>query len=392
MNKLGVFGLSIFASASILQVSDISASAAESTTMYVKVKGIDLNVRKTASTTAKIVGTLKNNTKVTVLSQNSGWAKISYKNSTAYVYNTYLTTTKPKATAAAKVTTYYVNTGNISALNVRKSKSTSAKIVGSIKNGKKAEVITFAKDWSKVKYGSSFGYVASKYLTKKNKLAVSETEEILVGNYYATPGLSTNLNVRIEASSTAQKLGEIKQNSLLQVLSQKDGWTKIKFGATYGYVSNDYVSEEISVDFKRDQDKSYTVKDINSNGTVKSFFQQEERKIVKWGNVNDGFTHSETITANSYAMFNYNTGHGFAINEPIFLGATDGTLKDGYSKITSIDYTAKIAAGTFKDVVVQKFYNSKGVNTKVVYYAPNNGVIKATNNGNTIFELISVKN
>lgn len=393
MNKIAILSASVIATASILQVDQLSVSA-KNATMYVKVSGIDLNVRKSASTASKKVGTLKTNTKVTVISTKNGWSKIKFKTSTAYVSTAYLTKTKPKTTTTAKTekaTIYYVNTNSKSGLNVRKSKSTSAKKIGSLKNGAKAEVVTYDKNWSKIKYGSGYGYVSTPYLNKKKKIVVSEAEEILSGNYYATPSLFVNLNVRESASTAAEKLGEIKQNTLLQVISQNDGWTKIKFGSKTGFVSSDYVSESITVDFARNQNKTYTVNDVDANGEVKAFFQKEEKNIVKWGNVNKGFTHTESISANSYALFNYETGHGYAINNPIYVGATEGTLKEGYSKITSINYTAKVEAGTFKHVVVQKFYNAKGKNTKVMYFAPNQGVIKATENGKTTFELIGIK-
>lgn len=391
MNKWISIASTVALTTGLFQVNESTASAA--TTKYVKVSGgLDLNVRKSASTASKKVGVLKNNTKITVISIKNGWAKIKFKGNTAYVSTSYLTSTKPKVltTSAVKTTTYYVKTGSSIALNVRKSKSTASQKLGTIKNGQKVEVVSYAKDWSKIKYGTGYGYVSSAYIYKKT-LKTSQAVAAIKGDYYAVPGLAINLNVRKSASTSAQKLGEIKQNTKLSVISQTGKWMKIKYGTGYGYVSADYVAKKVAVDFSRNQAKTYTVYDIESQGTVKTFFQKSEKSIAKWGNVNKGFTHTESVTSTSYAFFNYETGYGYSINLPVFVGATTGSLKNGYSKITAANQTVKVKAGTFKNVVVQKVYNSKNKNTKVVYYAPSTGVILAKENGIKVFELVSVK-
>ncbi|MBQ0138727.1 MAG: SH3 domain-containing protein [Kurthia sp.] len=397
MNKLIAITTTVALTTGLFQLNEATASAA--TTKYVKVSGgIDLNVRKSASTASQKLGVLKNNSKITVIRIKNGWAKIQFKGKTAYVSSKYLTSTKPKVlttstiktSAKVTTTTYYVKTGSSIALNVRKSKSTASKKIGAIKNGQKVEVVTYAKGWSKIKYGTGYGYVSSAYIYKKN-LKTSQVGEKIQGEYYAVPGLAINLNVRKSASTASQKLGEIKQNTKLKVISHTGKWIKIKYGTGYGYISDEYVAKKVTVDFSRNQAKTYTVYDIESQGTVKTFSQKNEKSIAKWGNVNTGFTHTESIKSNSYAFFNYETGYGYSINLPIFVGATAGSLKNGYSKITAVNQTVKVKAGTFKQVVIQKVYNSKNKNTKIVYYAPNAGVILAKENGIKVFELISVK-
>ena len=70
--------------------STSSVEAASTKTAYVEVNSGVLNVRSSASTKSKIVGTLKNKTKVTVYSVTNGWAKIKFKNKNSYVSNQYL--------------------------------------------------------------------------------------------------------------------------------------------------------------------------------------------------------------------------------------------------------------------------------------------------------------
>lgn len=71
------------------------SSAQGANTRKATVTAEQLNIRETPSTTAKIVGKLKNNSAVTVYSVNkNGWAKIKYKKKTAYISAHYIKYTK----------------------------------------------------------------------------------------------------------------------------------------------------------------------------------------------------------------------------------------------------------------------------------------------------------
>lgn len=356
-------------------------------TYYVNTPGIDLNVRKSPSSQSQKLGTIKNKSKIDVVSYGKEWSKIRYKTGYAYVATMYLSKNKPILQPSATAV-YYVKTGGV-ALNVRKSASSVSTKLGSLKDQTKVDVVSYGKEWSKIRYQSGYGYVASSYLIKQKP--VNESFQQITGTYYAIPGLTTNLNVRTSPTTTAKKLGEIKQNTKLHVLAQSDSWVKINYSGKTAYVSKDYVAKEVKTNFARNQNRAYEVYDVEENGTIETIYQKQEKGIVKWGNVNRGFTHTETATSKSYTFFNYHTGYGFAINTPLFKGATSGSLSKGYSKIASVSYTITVKAGTFKQVIVQKFYNTKGTNTKIVYYAPNAGVIKAVENGQTTFELVSIK-
>lgn len=76
----------VFSFASTSQVQAASTKVA-----YVDITSGVLNVRSGASTTHTIVGSLKDNAKVTVYSvTKSGWAEINYKSQKRYVSNQYL--------------------------------------------------------------------------------------------------------------------------------------------------------------------------------------------------------------------------------------------------------------------------------------------------------------
>lgn len=72
------------------QYLKVSSSSSSSTTKKMTVTASILNVRSKASTSGKILGKLSKNTQIDVYEVKNGWAKINYKNNTAYVSSSYL--------------------------------------------------------------------------------------------------------------------------------------------------------------------------------------------------------------------------------------------------------------------------------------------------------------
>ncbi len=52
-----------------------------------------------------------------------------------------------------------------SRLNVRKSPSASATVLGTFNSGQQIEVLSINKGWAKVKYNGKTGYVSKEYIT-----------------------------------------------------------------------------------------------------------------------------------------------------------------------------------------------------------------------------------
>ena len=91
--KISYNGVTGYVSGSYIKVnSSNSNNNTDSTVKYGKVVDIStkLNIRKSASTSSSIVGTLSNNTQVTILEKLNGWYKISYNGVTGYVSASYI--------------------------------------------------------------------------------------------------------------------------------------------------------------------------------------------------------------------------------------------------------------------------------------------------------------
>ncbi|MCR5279739.1 MAG: SH3 domain-containing protein [Lachnospiraceae bacterium] len=119
-------------------------------------------------------------------------------------------------------------------VNVRKSASTSADIIGGARLGATYEVIEVMNNgWTKIKYEGGEGYISSQYL-----------EEIESVENYATSGTVTaltTLNVREAPDATSNRIGVLSQGETVDLIERIEGWCKIKFKGQVGYVSSEYV-------------------------------------------------------------------------------------------------------------------------------------------------------
>lgn len=134
---------------------------AATVTGKVKVSG-SLSLRQTADTTATAVTKLTNGSSVTILSveTDTTWLKVKTSSKTGYVVAKYISL----GSSSYKVCTI-TGTSN---LNVHNSASKTGKVLGVLKPGTTLLVYSSTTaggtTWYKVKVGSSYGYIDSKYV------------------------------------------------------------------------------------------------------------------------------------------------------------------------------------------------------------------------------------
>ena len=150
---------------SITLINSVTMNASASSTVYgvgkVTTQSTSLNVRKSASTSASVVTTLKRNSQITLISKNGNFWYIRYSSSGyGYCSADYVTVT------STEVKTVKTTSGN---LNVRSSASTSGTVLTKLSSGTKVPVISTSNGWSKILYnGNKTGYVSSSYLTSSS--------------------------------------------------------------------------------------------------------------------------------------------------------------------------------------------------------------------------------
>ena len=206
------------------------------------VAATSLNVRSGPSTGHGIIGSLKNNEKVEVISESNGWSKIKYNGKEGYVSSTYLKDSNEGGTSKPNVETK-IKVVAATSLNVRSGPSTGHGIIGSLKNNEKVEVISESNGWSKIKYNGKEGYVSSTYLKDSNEGGTSKPDDKPNVETKIKVVAATSLNVRSGPSTGHGIIGSLKNNEKVEVISESNGWSKIKYNGKEGYVSSTYLKD-----------------------------------------------------------------------------------------------------------------------------------------------------
>ncbi|HBI6988066.1 TPA: SH3 domain-containing protein [Clostridium perfringens] len=221
-----------------------------------------LNVRSSASTSSKVIGSLSGNTKVTIIGEEGAFYKIEYKGSHGYVAKEYVkdvtennnsnqgtqTPEKP-STPESTEKTGIVNVS--SSLNVRSSASTSSKVIGSLSGNTKVTIVGEEGAFYKIEYKGSHGYVAKEYVkdvtessnsnqgtqTPEKPSTPESTEKTGIVN------VSSSLNVREGASTSSKVIGSLSGNTKVTIVGEEGAFYKIEYKGSHGYVAKEYIKD-----------------------------------------------------------------------------------------------------------------------------------------------------
>lgn len=125
-------------------------------------------------------------------------------------------------------------------LNLRKSASMDAEVIGKMYDASTAEVLKEGKVWLKIKSGDLTGYVAKKYTVTGEELEEYADENCDKDATVTT----TTLKVREKKSTDAPVLTLVGDGETYKVLKEYKDWVKVKLDDTTGFVSKDYVDVE----------------------------------------------------------------------------------------------------------------------------------------------------
>ncbi|WP_455537853.1 SH3 domain-containing protein [Terrisporobacter sp.] len=208
----------------------------------------NVNVRKGANTSFNKIGTLKKNTKVTIVAKSfdSSWYKIKFKNGYGYVSSQYINISKNNDnTQNQKDNVTYPTTGIVNhAVDVRKGDATSFDKIGVLNKNEKVKILSKTTyGWYKIQYKTGIGYVYSSYINiaKDNDKSDKDKKDDIAFN--ANGVANSNVNVRKGANTSFNKIGLLKKNTKVTIVAKSsNGWYKIKFNNSYGYVSSQYIN------------------------------------------------------------------------------------------------------------------------------------------------------
>ena len=221
----------------------------------IKVTANSLRVRKEPSTSSAVLTGVSKGETYPVLKETTDWAQIKVGSITGYVakeYTTwsYLLGTADKYSESSSDTSestsssgLYDNTavakiGSDSKLNVRKSASTSASIVGKMVAGSGATIVSKGDSWTKIKSGNVTGYISNKYYVSGD--AAESYAKSLGLPKQAT--LKTNMNVRQEPSVSSARVGGAKEGDTFLITGDDGTWVSITFNGKKAYLKKSYLT------------------------------------------------------------------------------------------------------------------------------------------------------
>ena len=220
-----------------------------------------LNVRSSASTSSKVIGSLSGNSKVTIVGEEGEFYKIEYKGSHGYVAKEYVKdvtessnsnqgTQTPEKPSTPENTekTGIVNVS--SSLNVREGASTSSKVIGSLSGNTKVTIVGEEGAFYKIEYKGSHGYIAKEYVkdvTESN----NSNQDTQTPEKPSTPEnskktgvvtASKGLNVRKEANTSSQIIGILNSGESVEIIGEESGFYKITYKGQEAYASKNYIN------------------------------------------------------------------------------------------------------------------------------------------------------
>ncbi|MGI1805010.1 SH3 domain-containing protein [Exiguobacterium sp. TDN 0502] len=206
----------------------------------------NVNIRTAASTSAKVITTLKKGTKVTAVKKVNSWYEIRYQSKPAFITSSYVKATTEKAPTT---TTYITNTD---AVNVRQKATTRSKSLGKLAKNSVLTVKKKSGDWYQITYKKKTAYVHATLVSKKTatvsssskpptttpvKTAVKAVDRSKVYTVNAKEGL----NARAAATTKAQIYKKLPHQTVLDVTGAVDSWYQVKLDGKQAYVSSSYV-------------------------------------------------------------------------------------------------------------------------------------------------------
>lgn len=120
-------------------------------------------------------------------------------------------------------------------VNVRSTAGEDGEVLGKLYNDSACTVLGTEGDWYKIHSGDVEGYIKAEFLEVGNaELAKS------VGRRVADVK-TDSLNVRSDANTDAEVLGQVPEGEELSVVEEKDGWVKVSIEEGEGWVSSEFV-------------------------------------------------------------------------------------------------------------------------------------------------------
>ncbi len=134
-------------------------------------------------------------------------------------------------------------TGTITAdvLNIRSNHNTSSNIIGKINYNTKVSILEISNGWYKIKYNNTTGWISGEYVKLASNSNTVKTPNTVQASKNGIV-TATALNVRSAGNTNSRIIGSLSKNAKVQIISTSNGWHKIKYNNTTGFVSGEYIN------------------------------------------------------------------------------------------------------------------------------------------------------
>ena len=233
-----------------------------------KVKTTDVvNVRSSDSVEADKLGkTTKGQVLELVEERLNGWSKVVFDGKEGFIKSEYLqpeetemqlSTEVPEGASVESIDTLdknYPKKGKVTeAVNIRKTSSIEADVVGHLNKGESIEILDELNNgWTKIKYSGGEAYIKSDFVKvegaqssatetdKDNK--VNETKQEQNPGETKKGKVTESVRIRKTPSLDSKAIGLLNKGAEIEIIEQVEGgWTKIKRSNSEAYVKSDYV-------------------------------------------------------------------------------------------------------------------------------------------------------
>lgn len=215
-----------------------------------KVTALALNIREQPNTDSAIIGTYKQNDVVEYEKENASWAKVTFKNQTAYVYKMYLSgvqqetskeVTPPKTTPTP--ITMKIGVISTEALNVRSEPNVLSNAQGLLKKGDEITILSTHGEWLGFMHQNKIAYVHGGFVTIQTQESSPIVPIVEEPKSDFTLGFVTAsaLNARELPDTTSKVLTVLSKDARVEIVHVENNWGKIKLNNEFAFISMSYI-------------------------------------------------------------------------------------------------------------------------------------------------------
>ncbi len=321
------------------------------------VSATTLNIRSGPGTGYAVVDTVKNGEIVVILEKSTDeWYRINHDGTIGYVSSRYLKNVLTAENFDAE------GTVNATSVRYRTGPSTSDSSLGVIPKDTEVDIIGINNGWYKLVYNGKTGYMRSDYIdlngaseSDNNTDDDKDTETEAPGNSDTSNETAVNkkgsvtgnyVRFRSEPSLSSAIIRLLNKGTAVEVVAEVDGWYKIAYGGSTGYMSTDYVTlstGSTSSDTTPPTTSEFDVEAMDEDGYVTgNYVRMRKGPATTYGiitSLNKGASVSITGKTGNWYQIKYNGNVGYMSADYISIGEAPA-VSDSYELGKQIaDYT-----------------------------------------------------